>query len=75
MLTPLVVDTLMASTLGQVLLGLVALSVVVLVGRLVLNVAWKLVMIATVIVGLVYVATIALPALGMGVPVVVPVLG
>lgn len=42
-------------TLPAVLAGLVALLVVILIGRLVLKVAWRLVIIATIAVGVLYV--------------------
>lgn len=45
-----------ASPLGQLLVGLVALAAVVLVGRLVLSVAWRLLLVAIVVVGAVYAA-------------------
>ncbi|WP_198662116.1 hypothetical protein [Halorussus litoreus] len=45
-----------ATPLGQLLVGLVALALVVLVGRIVLSVAWKLVWVAITVVGAVYAA-------------------
>ena len=47
--------------LGQLLLAIVAVGVVVLVGRVVLKVAWRLVTIAAVVVGLLVLATLFLP--------------
>jgi len=44
------------SPLGQLLVGLVALALVLLVGRIVLSVAWKLVLVAITVVGAVYAA-------------------
>ncbi|ELZ96757.1 hypothetical protein C440_03248 [Haloferax mucosum ATCC BAA-1512] len=49
--TPLQLGGLLSGQLGQILLVLVAIAVVVLVGRLVLKVAWRLVTIAAIIVG------------------------
>ncbi|SEW27495.1 hypothetical protein [Halobacterium jilantaiense] len=46
----LAVGGLTGSPLGTLLLALVAVGVVVLVGRLVLRVAWKLVVLATLVV-------------------------
>jgi hypothetical protein len=43
-----------ADPLGQLLVILVAIGVVVFVGRLLLNVAWRLVTIAAVIVGVLF---------------------
>jgi len=42
--------------LGQLLVGLVALAAVVLVGRIVLSVAWRLLWVAIAVVGAVYAA-------------------
>lgn len=46
--------------LGQLLLAIVAVGVVVLIGRVVLKVAWRLVTIAAVVVGLVLLASLFL---------------
>jgi hypothetical protein len=43
-------DSLLADPMGQLLVGLVVLAVVVLVGRFVLAVAWKLIVVAAVVV-------------------------
>jgi hypothetical protein len=43
--------------LGQALLLLVVLAVVIVVGRFVLSIAWKLVLIASVVVGALWVVT------------------
>jgi hypothetical protein len=62
-LTPQVVLQLggaFAGPLGQLLLAIVAVGVVVLVGRVVLKVAWRLVTIAAVVVGLLLLATLVL---------------
>ncbi|AHZ23520.1 hypothetical protein E6P09_14480 [Haloferax mediterranei ATCC 33500] len=48
---PLQLGGLLAAPLGRILLVLVAIAVVILVGRLVLKVAWRLVTIAAIIVG------------------------
>ncbi|NEU55967.1 hypothetical protein [Halorussus sp. MSC15.2] len=45
---------LLATPLGKLLVGLVALAAVVLVGRILLNVAWKLLLVAIVVVGALY---------------------
>lgn len=47
--------------LGQILLAIVAVGVVILVGRVVLKVAWRLVTIAAVVVGLLLLASLFLP--------------
>ena len=49
--------------LGQLLVVLVALAVVVLVGRTVLKVAWRLVTIAVLIVAALYVLSLVVPGL------------
>ena len=46
--------SLLADPMGQLLVGLVVLAVVVLVGRFVLAVAWKLLVVAAVVVAAVY---------------------
>ncbi|WP_248896213.1 hypothetical protein [Haloplanus halobius] len=51
---------LLGSQLGQLLLAIVAVGVVILVGRVVLKVAWRLVTIAAVVVGLVLLASLFL---------------
>jgi len=48
---------LLGTQIGQLLVALVVIAVVVLVGRFVLNVAWKLVLVATVIVGAIWLAS------------------
>ncbi|WP_396611992.1 hypothetical protein ACH9L7_01550 [Haloferax sp. S1W] len=48
---PLQFGGFLGSQLGQLLLVLVAIAVVILVGRLVLKIAWRLVTIAAVIIG------------------------
>ena len=47
---------LLATPLGKLLVALILLAVVVLVGRLVLSVAWKLLLVAIVVVGAAYTA-------------------
>jgi hypothetical protein len=62
-LTPQVVvqlGGLVGGPLGQLLLAIVAVGVVVLVGRVVLSVAWRLVTIAAVVVGLLFLASLFL---------------
>jgi hypothetical protein len=51
---------LLATPLGKLLVGLLALAVVVLVGRMVLSVAWKLLLVAIVVVGGLYTAGVML---------------
>ena len=46
-----------SSPLGTLLVALVAVTVIVLVGRFVLSVAWKLLVVATVLVGAAWAAT------------------
>ncbi|WP_128476308.1 hypothetical protein [Halorussus pelagicus] len=45
---------LLATPLGKLLVGLVALAAIVLVGRVLLSVAWKLLIVAIVVVGGLY---------------------
>lgn len=59
MFTPLFVG-LLATPLGKLLIGLVALAAIVLVGRIVLSVAWKLLVVAIVVVGGLYTAGVLL---------------
>jgi len=51
---------LLADPLGQLLVGLVALAAIVLVGRVLLSVAWKLLLVAIVVVGGLYTAGVLL---------------
>ena len=51
---------LLADPLGQLLVGLVALAAIVLVGRVLLSVAWKLLLVAIVVVGGLYTAGVIL---------------
>jgi hypothetical protein len=44
--------------LGQALLAVVAIGVIVVVGRIVLSIAWKLVLIASVVIGLLWVVSL-----------------
>lgn len=60
MYSPLVVDMLPADPLGQLLVALVGLAAVVLVGRMVLSVAWKLLVVAILVLGALYTAGIVL---------------
>ena len=53
-LSPLQLGGLLNSQLGQLLAAIVALTVIVLVGRIVLSVAWKLLMVAGVVVAALY---------------------
>lgn len=57
---PLVVDMLPADPLGQLLVALVGLAAVVLVGRVVLSVAWKLLVVAILVLSALYTAGIVL---------------
>lgn len=45
---------LLATPLGKLLVGLIALAAIVLVGRILLSIAWKLLVVAIVIVGGLY---------------------
>ena len=51
---------LLATPLGKLLIGLVALAAIVLVGRIVLSVAWRLLVVAIVVVGGLYTAGVLL---------------
>jgi hypothetical protein len=51
------------SPLGQLLAVVVAVGVVVLVGRIVLKIAWRLVTIAALVVGVLLLASLFLPGL------------
>ena len=51
---------LLATPLGKLLVGLVVLAAVVLVGRVLLSLAWKLLLVAIVVVGGLYTAGILL---------------
>jgi hypothetical protein len=51
---------LLATPLGKLLVGLVALAAVVLVGRVLLSIAWKLLLVAIVVVGGLYTAGVVL---------------
>jgi hypothetical protein len=51
---------LLGGPLGQLLLAIVVIGVVVLVGRVVLQVAWRLVTIAALIIGVLFVASLFL---------------
>lgn len=55
-LLPAVVG-LLATPLGQLLVGLVVIAIVIILGRIVLNIAWKLVLIAAVVVGILFAVT------------------
>jgi hypothetical protein len=61
--TVLQLGGLLSQPLGQLLAVIVVIGVVVLVGRIVLRVAWRLVTIAAVVVGLLLLATMFLPGL------------
>ncbi|GAB7094172.1 hypothetical protein JCM30237_13240 [Halolamina litorea] len=43
--------------LGQALIAVLAIGVVILVGRVLLSIAWKIVLIASVVIGLLWVVT------------------
>ncbi|MFB6221665.1 MAG: hypothetical protein ABEH90_09545 [Halolamina sp.] len=47
--------------LGKLVIAIVAIAVVVLVGRIILSIAWKLVIIASVVVGLLWLVSVVLP--------------
>jgi hypothetical protein len=57
MLSPLLLGGMTSTPLGTLLLALVAITVIVLVGRFVLSVAWKLLVLATIVVGAAWVVT------------------
>jgi len=62
-LTPQVglqLGSMLGGPLGQLLLAILAVGVVVLVGRVVLQVAWRLVTIAALVIGLVLLASLFL---------------
>lgn len=63
MLTPLLALQLgiLNTPLGRILAAIVVIGIVILVGRLVLRVAWRLVTIAAVIVAILFLASIFLP--------------
>ena len=61
--TMLQLGGLLSDPLGQLLAVIVVIGVVVLVGRIVLRVAWRLGTIAAVVVGLLLLATMFLPGL------------
>ena len=54
---------LLSGPLGQLLLVIVAVGVVILVGRVVLRVAWRLVTIAALIVGVLLVLSLFVPGI------------
>lgn len=60
---PLQFGPVFATPLGKLFVAIVAIAVVVLVGRLVLRVAWRLVTIAALIVGLLLVVSLFAPGL------------
>lgn len=60
MLSPFLLGGVAATPLGKLLLALVAITVIVLVGRFVLSVAWKLLVLATIVVAGLWVATTVL---------------
>lgn len=49
------------STLGRLLLAVIAIGVIVFVGRFVLSIAWKLVVVAAVVIGALWVVSNFLP--------------
>jgi hypothetical protein len=53
-------DGALGGPLGQLLLVIIAIGVVVVVGRIVLKIAWRLVTIAAVVVGLLLIASLVL---------------
>ena len=65
-LTPLLASALLqgpplpAGPLGQALIAIIAIGIVILVGRIVLSIAWRLVLIASVIIGLLWLVSIVL---------------
>lgn len=60
---PLVIDTLLGlfgigSPVGRLLVAIVAIGIIIIVGKIVLNIAWRILTIAAVIVGLWYVLSV-----------------
>jgi len=53
-----VLGDVMQTPMGRLLVGLLVLAVVILVGRIVLRIAWKLVILAAVVVGVLYVLSV-----------------
>ncbi|MEF8828133.1 MAG: hypothetical protein V5A38_12045 [Halolamina sp.] len=49
-----------AGPLGQALIAIIAIAVVILVGRIVLSIAWRLVLIASVVIGALWLLSIVL---------------
>lgn len=47
--------------LGRILLAIIAIGVVIVVGRVVLKIAWRLVTIAAIVVGILLLASLFLP--------------
>lgn len=60
MLSPFLLGGVAATPLGKLLLALVAITVIVLVGRFVLSIAWKLLLLATIVVAGLWVTTTVL---------------
>lgn len=60
---PLQVGGILETPLGQLLAVLVGIGVVILVGRIVLRIAWRLVTVAALIVGLLLLASMFAPGL------------
>jgi type IV secretory pathway VirB2 component (pilin) len=60
-LPALLIGDVLSGPLGQLFAVIVVVGVVVLVGRIVLRIAWRLVTIAAVVVGLLLLATMFLP--------------
>lgn len=58
-------EFLTTTPLGKLLFALVVLAVVLFVGRFVLNVAWRLLRVAIVVVGLLWLLSVIVPGLGM----------
>ena len=52
---------LLTSPFGRILAAIVAIGIVILVGRIVLRIAWRLVTIAAIIVGLLFLVSTFLP--------------
>jgi hypothetical protein len=58
---PLQLGGALGGPLGQLLVTIVAIGIVVLIGRVVLKIAWRLVTIAAIVVALVLLASLFLP--------------
>lgn len=56
---------LLATPLGKLLVALVVIALVLILGRLVMNLAWRLLKIAIIIVGLLWLVSVVIPSIGL----------